>query len=379
LDVFSANAYLFRSSLETRKENLSESFVIKKRNQARVEGTNLGLKIRAGKASAAHNLNFGMDFYGRIGIDDNNTEWSYDGQGSPIGQLHETSLRDAGQSGIGLFVDDKVEMTPLFSLNMGARFDHIQTSNGIDAGGRVSGSDRALTAYIGAVYQVDSHLSFLVNLGRAFRFPSVSELYYSGLTGRGTVFGNPDLDSEKSINLDLGFRYLHKKFFLSAYFFHNSVMDIIQKYGGGPEEEYYYRNLSSARIMGLEGECYFSLADCWEIFLNFHHMTGFDNDDESLNYIPPSRLAVWLKYCPGSFWIEPRVTLTDAQKNPGPLEIETDGYLLLDAILGYKAGPHITLLGIFQNLTNITYRASSDVDGVDAPGRGLILKCSFSF
>ena len=143
-------------------------------------------------------------------------------------------------------------------INLGIRYDYIKTSNLSILSNRIAKSDQTFSAYFGTVWQIDSHLSLLANAGRSFRFPSISELFYSGLTGRGTVFGNPDLDPEKSINLDLGLRYLHEKFFLAVYGFCNTIQDMVQKYSGEAEEEFFYRNLSSGRVIGIEGEFYFS-------------------------------------------------------------------------------------------------------------------------
>ncbi len=193
------------------------------------------------------------------------------------------------------------------------------------------------------------------------------------------MYGNLDLEPEKSLNLDIGFRYLHDKFFVSIYGFSNSVNDMIQKYSGLVEEEFFYRNLSQARISGLEGEFYFSVFKDVELYVNFHHLRGREKDSDTyLNYIPPSRLTFWPKFSLGKFWLEPKVTLAASQKNPGPLEKEIDGYSLVNTIFGYKFSPKVTFLAIVQNLFDQTFRLSADEQGVDAPGRGFVFKVSFS-
>ena len=194
------------------------------------------------------------------------------------------------------------------------------------------------------------------------------------------MFGNPDLTPEKSLNIDLGFRYLHEKFFASLYGFSNSMANMIQKFGGIEEEEYFYRNLSSSRIYGVEGEFYFFLMKNLELFINFHHMVGKEKDSNAaLNYIPPSRLTFWGKFSPGKFWIEPRITISSAVKEPGPLEIETDGYVIFDTIFGFKVSQNLTLVTIVQNILDQTYRASADEAGVDAPGHGFVFRAEYSF
>jgi len=59
--------------------------------------------------------------------------------------------------------------------------------------------------------------------------------------------------------------------------------------------------------------------------------------------------------------------------------MKVDGYVLFDTILGYELSPNLTLIAIFQNILNETYRASADEKGVDAPGRGLVVRAKFSF
>ncbi len=382
LDRLSASIFVMRSFLETQKDNLRESLSVQKRNLAEVGGTNYGFKIRGNKdVDENFILSFGIDFFGRGGLEDSNTEYIFDENGNISLQTNEFSLQDARRQNFGLYVDNKITLFPSVTFNVGARFDLINTSNLNMLKNRISRKDQSLTAYLGSEIQLSSRISLLANVGRSFRFPSISELFYTGLTGRGTVFGKLNLEPEKSLNLDIGLRYIHEKFFASIYGFNNSVNDMIQKYAGLDEEEFFYRNLSQARISGLEGEFYLSVFKNVELFVNFHQIKGHEKDsdmDTYLNYIPPSRLTIWPKISMGKFWLEPKVTLTASQKKPGPLEKEIDGFSLVNAIFGYKLSPRVTFLAIVQNLFDQTYRLSADVQGVDAPGRSLILKVSFS-
>jgi outer membrane receptor protein involved in Fe transport len=381
-DHLDVSVYVLRSVLETQGDNLREdTLTVSKRNLAEIEGTNFGFKVRGGKAlGRIHTLNFGFDYFGQGDLNDRNTEWIYDGSGAIIRQTNETSLQKARRSNLGVYIDDKIGVSPALTLNVGGRFDLITTSNRDLTGNRLSRSDEFISLYLGSIYQITPHFSLLANVGRSFRFPTISELFYTGLTGRGTVFGNPDLTPEISLNFDIGIRYLHEKFFVSLYGFSNTVSDMIQKYAGTGSEEFFYRNLTRGRINGLEGEFYTPLAEDVELFINFHHMVGKETgSDAALNYIPPSRLTLWGKYSPGRFWVEPRLTLSTAQNDPGPLEISIDGYALFETILGFKVNEDLSFLAIAQNILDQTYRPSADEDGVDAPGRGIILKAMYSF
>ncbi len=382
LDNLSLSFFVLDNAVETQKDNLREdALTVIKRNLARIEATNFGFKLRGGRElNQNHTLSFGLDYFGQGGVSDRNTEWLYDEQGGIIQETEEASLQDARRNNIGFYVDDKVWVTPHVALSLGGRFDYIRTSNLDLEQTRVSMHDTFLSLYVGSVFQVSTRLSLLANVGRSFRFPTISELFYTGLTGRGTVFGNPDLSPEESLNFDVGVRYLHDRFYASIFGFSNGIDAMIQKYAGTGLEEYFYRNLTRGRINGLEGELYISVMKDVEFFFNFHHMRGKEKDtNAALNYIPPTRLTFWGKYSPGRFWAEPRVTLSAAVVDPGPLEIETDEYVLFDMIFGYEVSRHLTLLAILQNILDETYRPSADESGVDAPGRGLVLRAKFGF
>jgi outer membrane receptor protein involved in Fe transport len=61
------------------------------------------------------------------------------------------------------------------------------------------------------------------------------------------------------------------------------------------------------------------------------------------------------------------------------LEIPVDGYTLFDTIFGFKVNPRLTLLAIAQNILEQTFRFSADEAGVDAPGRGLVVRAKYAF
>lgn len=382
LDNLDTNIYVLDSVLETQADNLrDESLTVKKRNLAEIHGTNFGFKVRAGKSlGQIHALNFGFDFFSQQNVNDQNTEWNYDENGVITSQTDETSLQDARRGNFGFYIDDKIQVSNSLAFNAGGRFDFIRTSNVDLAGNRLAHSDKFFSFYLGSVFQVSPYFSLLANAGRSFRFPTISELFYTGLTGRGTVFGNPDLTPEKSLNFDIGLRYLGEKIYASVFGFSNTVSNMIQKYAGPGDEEYFYRNLTRGRIFGIEGEFYIALIKDVELFVNFHHMQGKEKDTgAALNYIPPTRLAFWGKYSPGNFWVEPRLTFSSAVDNPGPLEVAVDGYVFFDTIFGFKVSRNLMLLAIAQNILDQTYRPSADEAGVDAPGRGFVFKARYSF
>jgi len=149
-DNLNVSAYALRSVLETQGENLrEETLVQKKRNLAKVESTNFGFRLRGGRVlGKTHTLNFGFDFFGRTGINDQNDEWKYNESGNVISQTKETSLQNARRSNLGLYLDDKIQLVEHLAFNVGARFDVVQTSNLDLQGNRMFRNDVVFFAFI---------------------------------------------------------------------------------------------------------------------------------------------------------------------------------------------------------------------------------------
>jgi iron complex outermembrane receptor protein len=95
------------------------------------------------------------------------------------------------------------------------------------------------------------------NLGRYYRFPNFSELFGD----RGGVVGNPELDPEESVNVDIGLAYQRPRLtlwglpvnslFLEAVYFHRTVDDMILMEQTS-QRTTRATNIDSARLQGLE-------------------------------------------------------------------------------------------------------------------------------
>jgi outer membrane receptor protein involved in Fe transport len=64
-------------------------------------------------------------------------------------------------------------------------------------------TDAGWNGFAGAVAMLGQHL-LLSTEGDGIRFPNLSERFFTGTTGRGGIIGNPDLDPEHSVSVDLG-------------------------------------------------------------------------------------------------------------------------------------------------------------------------------
>jgi outer membrane receptor protein involved in Fe transport len=72
-------------------------------------------------------------------------------------------------------------------------------------------------------------------------------------------------------------------------------------------------------------------------------------------------------------FVQARVAFYAADEDPGPTEIETSGYGLLDLSAGYELDERLELRFLGRNLFDVSYPVSPDARAVLAPGiSGLI-------
>ena len=69
-------------------------------------------------------------------------------------------------------------------------------------------------------------------VSRGFRDPTLSERYYRGVTGRGFVTGNPDLDPERSLQYDVALRRPGRVRF-GLYLYRYEIRDLVERYREG--------------------------------------------------------------------------------------------------------------------------------------------------
>ena len=108
------------------------------------------------------------------------------------------------------------------------------------------------------------------NVSKAYRVPSLTELFYTGITGRGFVISQPNLRPETSFNLDAGLKFIFKRFFAGIYSFYYEIDDLIELYWiDAIENIYTYGNVNKGKISGYELEVEYYPIPKLKVFGNF--------------------------------------------------------------------------------------------------------------
>ena len=122
-----------------------------------------------------------------------------------------TSLVGAGgrEQTFGGYFEDLVTLGSRLFLNVGARLDHWRNYRGLAATSSITGTtpgtliqfpnraETALSPQLSGVYKVNSYLSLLFSAGRAFRAPTLNELYRSFRVGNVLTLANENLQAER--------------------------------------------------------------------------------------------------------------------------------------------------------------------------------------
>jgi iron complex outermembrane receptor protein len=246
----------------------------------------------------------------------------------------------------------------------------------------------SINAALGAKVDISEQLLTRLNLASGFRAPNLAELTSNGVhegTNRYEI-GNPNLDNEKNIQLDLSLEFRNEHFEISANGFYNGVDNyiFITPTGDMIEDNFVFDYIQTdAYLYG--GELSFHLhphpLDWLHLESSFETVTGKLKSGGFLPLIPANNLRNTLRFeiKDGSLFTKnfAFITLTNTfdQKNISEFESITEGYNLLS--LGAETLFAFNKLDIklgvsATNLTNESYVAHLSrlkTDGIPNMGR----------
>ncbi len=134
---------------------------------------------------------------------------------------------DAEQYRAGVYVQDNWKFAPRWELVSGVRLDYFSVEDQISD---TSDSETGLSGNLAVVFERTPEHMMYANLGSGFRAPDLAERYQRALVSvvqRVEIIGNPELDSERSLSVDFGSKWLSRNFSGEVALFYNRVSDYI--------------------------------------------------------------------------------------------------------------------------------------------------------
>jgi iron complex outermembrane receptor protein len=263
-------------------------------------------------------------------------------------------------------------------LSAGLRQDRVTTSN---RGGYFGDLDTRHDATSGSLALVAGPalgVTLTGQVSRGFRDPTLSDRYYRGVSGRGFVTGNPDLEPERSLQYDVAVRR-PGRVRAALYLYHYTISDLIERYRDGTD--FRFRNRGRALIRGIELEAQADLGAGLSAELGAQAAEGRALDDSSpLADIPAEGVTLTVRKAwkdRGDGWV--RATLRARRDDPGPTETVIAGYAVLDCGFSWRIRRRLEARVALGNLLDQPYHETPDELGVLAPGRSAIVTLSAAF
>jgi outer membrane receptor protein involved in Fe transport len=294
-----------------------------------------------------------------------------------------TSLVGAGgrQSTTGAYFEDLITIGPRLFLNAGVRLDHWRNYKALSSTTPLVGStpgtviefpDRSETAFnpqLSGVYKINSHVSLLFSVARAFRAPTLNELYRSFRVGNVLTLANENLLAERLTGGEGGARFstLRDRVVIRGSGFWNVVTRPVANVTLQSTPTLITRqrqNLGRTRSSGLELDADARLKRFWTVsagylladavVVEFPANRGLEG--LKIPQIPKHQFTFQLQYANPSLvtvGIQGRASSSQFDDDQNMFRLES--YFVLDALVSRRISSRFDVFAAAENLFNQRY------------------------
>jgi len=305
---------------------------------------------------------------------------------------------DARVASAGAFGFEQIDLGRV-SVVAGARGDTRSLHSDANAELGLSEQSRDATAVsgdLGVIVQAWTDLAFTANVGRAWRAPTLFELFANGprLGEARYEIGDATLDPETSLNLDGSVRWTGARVRAELSGFRNRIDDFIYVAPTGQQQgnlDVYQYQHTLATLTGGELSADVDPTNLLTLSGRYDFVRGTNEDiDSPLPLIPPPRTTLEADvHGTGLGWAERAhagvdVEIMAEQTRLGQFDTPTDGYTLLGlagGIAGHFGAHPIRLDVRVRNLTDKSYKSflSRYKSFALDPGRNILVRLTAEF
>jgi iron complex outermembrane receptor protein len=310
-----------------------------------------------------------VDLFGRTDVNADEVRQNPD---DPDDVQTQRSLDDAHETEAAGFAKVRWSWGPA-TLETGGRLTWLEQGNAGDS----TLDDTAWSGFLGFSVPLDNHVRLQGSLSTGVRFPSLTERYFTGTTGRGAVLGNPDLDPERSFNAELSLRWLSQRLLVEGAVYRNRIDQYIERIEVAPDLLTWV-NVSSGVIRGVDFSGTFRPVERWQVDFGGQYVQGEDDDDRPLSDIPPAELFAGGGYASGPWRVTIRLAHRFEKTDIGSGEKPIPAAQLLQASIAYRLTPRWNLALVGENLLGEEYFRSADRKAPLAQGRSVGMQFRWS-
>lgn len=361
-------------------ENFTESII-----------DSLGFNAQGGADTGLHRLTFGLDYY-RDEVDDDTVSQMCFGTFC-LDPTTEVAVPKSHQTGLGAYLQDRIQAGERLTVHAGLRGDTFDFKSEEDPdylGEPFDVTDSDISGNVGLNYAVTPHVDLTALIARGFRSPNLQERSFQGASTLPDTYivQNPDLDSERSLNYEAGFKVRYDRYFGGFTAFYNDVSDFItfEYLDEEPPPPYLsvarFANVDQATIWGIEFDLETLFATHWSAFFNYAYIEGTNEiTDEPLPTIPPQKIVLGLRYQRASWWAEASARIVDREDelpSDDPFfEVGYPGFTVYSLSGGYDFRFGLGLLAALKNPTDKLY--SEPFNNRPEPGQSLRVSARYRF
>jgi outer membrane receptor protein involved in Fe transport len=366
--------------LVTERDRLATSVEPRRLSLSDVAARDFGFRGFAARSLGPAGLRFGVDFNGRFDLEAAGSVLDFDAAGARLAETEERSIEDARRIDTALYASLEIPAGKRLTGAGGIRLDSVATRNRGGFFGDRSTRHGTLAGYLALTAAGPPGWSATAQIARGFRDPSLSDRYFRGISGRGFVTGNPDLDPETSIQADVALRYAGPRLRCALYGYRYRIEDLVERIEPAPDE-FTFRNRGVALLRGVEAEVQVETGAGLTVTLAGQLVWGETLDDGSpLADIPALGGSLTLRQeLRERGYLLGRLEAAARDGEPGPTEKEIPGHGTLDLGGGWRVGTGVEIRLLVRNVFDQEYPGSSDEAAALAPGRSGILTLNVEF
>lgn len=334
---------------------------------AYVESLDIGSTVQQTWDTDGASYNLGLEYLGRREVT------AFDASGS-FGSNRRFSLTDAKEDNVSLFGIADWQLGDAFALEAGLRASwNAQDQAGADS------DDADAGATVGLVWTPTAAHRVTANLSSGYRFATLEERFFSGVTPQGEIVGNPDLGSESSLGLDIGHLWQAGDFATEVHLWRTDADDLIQLFAIAPGVNG-YTNVGEAKLWGVDGSFGWTPTASLTVRTSLTWVRSKDeNTGDPLFGTPPVSAALELQYDFGdAFSAGAFYSHRWRVKRPGFEEVARDAVDVVDVDLTWHARPELDVQLFVRNAFDADYFATSDVLSALAPERAVGINLTWS-
>jgi outer membrane receptor protein involved in Fe transport len=282
------------------------------------------------------------------------------------------SIDDADRYDTGVFASYQTSITPVVQMEAGVRGDHITSRMSGGFFGERERDDFALSGHGAVTFGPFSNVTTTLQVASGYREPSLSDRYFRGVSGRGFVTGNPDLEPERSLQFDAALRWSGARTSVSLFAYDYRIRDLVERFRTG--NDFFFRNRGEAEVKGIELDTAARLPRDFSLHVGAAVARGEDVDTgDALDDIAAPTVHASLRWAAeraSAFLTASAVARDD---RPGPVEAERAGYVDVEIGGGYRVSPQFEVRVVIRNLTDAQRFGSPDEVAHFAPGRSVMI------